>query len=210
MDWKHIKIISLVVIGILIAALSFVVGVSFGVSFNPVNLKDIVIPALSALGSWVAGLGALGAVFTSLWLAEQQRKNSGEKLQIRFNVFVFPPDLTPRLAVNITCVGDKPSHINSLTMRSSDTTIAMMVAQLDRTGNQLPMNAAYGEQATFVLPQNTEQSINDYVKNNCSGSYKNLKLNVNTSTQSFEVAFGKDVIEHLQNSSANKLLKSDS
>ncbi|ASO30955.1 hypothetical protein CG015_17190 [Vibrio anguillarum] len=74
MDWKHIKLVSKVVVIILAAALSFVVGVSFGVSYNQETLTNVLIPALSALGGWVAGLGALAAVFTSLWLAEQQRK----------------------------------------------------------------------------------------------------------------------------------------
>ncbi|ENO2185826.1 hypothetical protein ACBA38_002832 [Vibrio alginolyticus] len=210
MEMKHIKIITMAVGGVLIAALSFILGISFGVSFNQNSLIEIVIPALSALGSWVAGLGTLGAVFTSLWLAVQQKKENAEKLRNLFDVFVFPPDLRPRLAVNITCLGNKPSHINSLTIHSADCNIAMMIAKLDFTGNQLPMIVSYGQQATFVLPLDSEISIRKYVQKNCSGSYKRLVLNVNTSTTTFKIPFNEKVIAHLQKDSAIKGAKSDS
>jgi hypothetical protein len=202
-DWKHIKIISAIVGVTLIASLSFVLGISFGVTFNQDSLINVVIPSLSALGSWVAGIGALAAVFTSLWLAEQQRKNSGESLKNAFDVFVFPPDLESRLAVNVTCTGNKPSNLNSITIHSKDSQVALAVVQLDIQGSQLPMALSYGQVAGFILPLNSETSIKDYVKNNCSGSYKNLVLNINTSTKSFSIPFNNEVIKHLQDS-ANK------
>lgn len=77
MDWKQFKNISIVVGILLIAALAFVLGISFGVTYEKDSFTDIVIPALSAMGSWVAGVGALGAVFTSLWLAEQILNKTG-------------------------------------------------------------------------------------------------------------------------------------
>mgnify|MGYP000211837222 CR=1 FL=1 len=209
MDWKHIKVISAAVVVLLIAVLSFVIGVSFGVTFEQSSLKDILIPSLSAMGSWVAGLGALAAVFTSLWLAEQQKKINGENLTNVFDVFVCPPDMTGRLTVKVTSTGNKPSNINSLSIYSKDSDVALMVAQLDPRGNQLPMPLAYGQQGIYVLPSNTENSINDYVKNRCSGSYQNLILSVNTSINSFNIPFNSKVIQHLEESSANKPIKRD-
>ena len=125
MDWKHIKLISVAVVVVLIAALSFVIGVSFGVTFEQDSLKDVLIPSLSAMGSWVAGLGALAAVFTSLWLAEQQRKNNSESLKCVFDVFVIQGEPNDALAVNVTSNGNKPSYINSITIHSSNSTVAM-------------------------------------------------------------------------------------
>lgn len=204
MDWKHIKVISAFVVVALIAALSFVIGVSFGVTFDESSLKDVLIPALSAMGGWVAGLGALAAVFTSLWLAEQQRKENGENLDNVFDVFISPPNMTGRLMIKVTSTGNKPSNINSISIYSKDSDVALMVAQLDHSGNQLPMQLAYGQQGIYVLPLNTEASINDYVHNRCSGSYNNLVLSVNTSLNSFNIPFNSKVIQHLVESSANK------
>lgn len=207
MDWKHLKLISIVVAITLIAALSFVIGVSFGVTFEQKTFTDLVIPVLSVMGNWVAGLGALAAVFTSLWLADKQRKNDCEKLQTIFGVFVSPPDLTPRLMVRATSIGNKPSNINSITIYSKDAKVAMTVAELDRQGNQLPMPLSYGQKGMYILPLGIESHINSYVKEHCAGSYKNLVASVNTSLNEFKIPFNEKVIQHLEQSSANKSLK---
>ncbi|SGY95945.1 hypothetical protein [Moritella viscosa] len=198
MDWKHIKIIVLIVGMILIAALSFVIGVSFGVTFEEGSLTDTLIPILGVMGSWVAGLGALAAVFTSLWLAEQQRKNNIEKLKSAFDVCVFSTAPDDMLAVSITCIGNKPSNLNSISIRAKDCEVALGIAQFDIQGNRLPMSLSYGEQGCFILPLNSETSIKDYVKKHCSGSYKNVDLYVNTSTKSFRVPFNNTVVEYLK------------
>jgi hypothetical protein len=88
--------------------------------------------------------------------------------------------------------------LNSITIHSTDSTVAMAIAQFDPTGHQLPIALAYGQQAGFILPQNSETSINDYVKKHCSGSYKNLVLCVNTTTSTFKVKFSEAIVKHLQ------------
>ena len=198
MDWKHIKNISIVVGILLIAALAFVLGISFGVTYEKDSFTDIVIPALSAMGSWVAGVGALGAVFTSLLLAEQQRKNSGENLKCVFDVFVIQGIPEDSLGVVVTSYGNKPSNINSITIHSPDSTVAMAIQQFAPSSSVLPTYLPYGQQASFLLSSDFKSHINDYVTKHCSGSYKNLFLSVNTTTNSFKVRFGKTVIEHLQ------------
>lgn len=198
MDWKHIKYISAVVGVILVATLAFVLGISFGVTYEKDSFTEIVIPALSAMGSWVAGLGALGAVFTSLWLAEQQRKNSGESLKCVFDVFVIQGVPDDSLGVIVTSNGNKPSNINSITIHSSDSTVAISIQQFAPSSTALPACLPYGQQASYLLSSDFKFHINDYVNNHCSGSFKNLVLSVNTTTDSFKVKFGKTVIEHLK------------
>jgi hypothetical protein len=203
-DCKNIKLILAIVFIVITSALSFVIGVSVGVNSDQSFLTEVIIPSLSAMGSWVAGLGALAAVFTSLWLAEQQKKINGENLTSVFDVFVFLPDMTERLAVKVTSTGNKPSNLNSLSIYSKDSDVALMVAQLDHNGNQLPMQLSYGQEAIYILPSNTVDSINDYVQKNCSGSYENLMLSVNTSINSFNIPFNEKVIEYLEVSGTNK------
>jgi hypothetical protein len=197
-DWKHIKYISAIVGVILIASLTFVLGVSFGVAYDQDSLTEIIIPALSAMGGWVAGLGALGAVFTSLWLAEQQRKNSGENLKCVFDVFVIQGEPEDALGVVVTSNGNKPSNINSITIHSSDSSVAMSIQQFAPSSAVLPTHLPYGQQASFLLSSDFKSHINDYVNKHCSGSYKNLFLYVNTTTNSFKVKFGESVLTHLK------------
>ncbi|HHY0435697.1 TPA: hypothetical protein ACVU31_002486 [Vibrio parahaemolyticus] len=198
MNWKHITLISTIVCIILVAALSFVVGISYGVSYNQDTLIEVLIPALSALGGWVAGLGALAAVFTSLWLAEQQRKSNGESLKCVFDVFVFQGEPNEALAVSVTSNGNKPSTINSITIYSTGAKVAMSIQEFSPSSSPLPSFLPYGQQAVFKLSSGAKLHINDYVKNHCEGSYKNLFLSVNTTTSSFKVNFGDSVIEHLK------------
>lgn len=198
MDWKHIKFISAIVGIILVATLSFVIGISFGVTYEQDALTAVLIPALSAMGSWVAGLGALAAVFTALWLAEQQRKNSGENLKCVFDVFVIQGEPDDSLGVIVTSNGNKPSNINSITIHSSDLTVAMAIQQFSPSSARLPTSLPYGQQASFILSPDFKSHINDYVKKHCSGSYENLFLSVNTTTNSFKVNFGKSVLEHIK------------
>jgi len=150
-DWKHIKFISAIVGIILIAALSFVIGISFGVTYKQGTLTVVLIPALSAMGSWVAGLGALAAVFTSLWLADQQRKNSGENLKCVFDVFVIQGESDSSLGVVVTSNGNKPSNINSITIHSTDSTVAMFIQQFSPSSARLPVSLPYGQQVSFLL-----------------------------------------------------------
>lgn len=192
------KFISAIVGIILVAVLSFVIGISFGVTYEQDTLTVVLIPALSAMGSWVAGLGALAAVFTSLWLADQQRKNSGENLKCVFDVFVIQGEPDDSLGVIVTSNGNKPSNINSITVHSTDSTVAMAIQQFSPSSARLPVSLPYGQKASFLLSPDFKSHINDYVKKHCSGSYKNLLLSVNTTTNSFKVNFGKSVLEHLK------------
>ncbi|WP_022954258.1 hypothetical protein [Leucothrix mucor] len=204
MDWKHIKLFLIVVSGILIASLSFVLGISFGVSYEYDSLLTVLIPFLGVLGNWVAGLGALAAVFTALWLADQQRKRDAEDLNIVFSVYISTINPEPYLAVIVTCKGSKPSRLNSITIHSGNSKMALAISQLDNTGNQLPILLSYGQQATCILKRGTSTSINDFVKNNCSGLYQNLYLSINTSTMSFKTPFDAKVIEYLEEKSATQ------
>ena len=85
MTWQTQKKILLAVSVILIALLSFAIGVSFGTSYNKESLIDVLFPALGVVGNWIAGIGAIAAVFTSLWLADNQRKLNTEEIEVLEN-----------------------------------------------------------------------------------------------------------------------------
>lgn len=204
MYWKHIKIISAIIFVCLVSTLSFTIGVSYGVKFSQDSFINVLLPSLSAFGSWISGLGALAAVFTSLWLAEQNKKLSGEILENIFDVFEFENEPNDRLAIKVTSIGNKPSIVQSISITSKKTKVALMIANLDPAWNTLPMQINYGQQGVYVLPIKSEDSINDYVTKNCSGSYKSIEISVNTTVNSFKIPFNKQVIKHLQQRSANK------
>ena len=179
-------------------------GISIGVSSEQETFLKFIIPILGVIGNWVAGVGAIFAVFVALWLAEQQRKRDSENLQLAFSVYVSTLTSNPYLAVIVTSDGNKPSKLNSISIHSKDSKTALIIMHLDNTGHQLPKLLSYGEQASFILIPKSLDSINNFVKNNCLGVYKNLYLSIITSTSTFKTPFNPAVIEHLEEYDANK------
>ncbi len=203
MSNKHIIILS-ILLSIIVAFISFVLGISIGVSSEQETFLKFTIPILGVIGNWVAGVGAIFAVFVALWLAEQQRKRDSENLQLNFSVFITAGNPNPYLAVSVTSNGNKPSKINSISVHSKSSKIALAIMQFDIVGHQPPTLLTYGEQATFILVPKTEEGIRNFVKENGSGLYKNLYLGISTSTSFFKTPFSSAVIEYLQKNDANK------
>ncbi|MBQ4831592.1 hypothetical protein J8L84_20140, partial [Alteromonas sp. MMG017] len=183
---------------ILVAILSFSLGVSFGVASDQESFKNLLVPVLGVIGNWVAGIGALGAVITSLWLAEKQRKLDSEQIKTDFGLYVAPPNMSSRLATNVTSTGNKPAYLNSISILSEQSSVAISIAELGREGNQLPMSLSYGQKGFFFFPIGIESHINDFVKQHCNSVYKGLRLSINTNLNQFEMAFPAKVIKHLQ------------
>ncbi|MCV6621633.1 MAG: hypothetical protein OIF51_07760 [Cellvibrionaceae bacterium] len=203
MTWHSQKKILLAVAVILIGLLSFAIGVSFGTSYDKGSFINVLFPALSVVGNWVTGIGAVAAVFTSLWLADNQRKLNSEDIGVKFNLIVSPPDMTKRLMVSAVSKGNRPANVKSLSIYSGDSTVAMWVKDLDPQSSHLPLVMPYGHDASFILVPDTESFIIDYVQEHCEGKYSGLKMQLNTTLGSFSIPFSKEILEHLQNFGAN-------
>lgn len=77
-------------------------------------LSDNMIKVLTLLGSWMAGIGALAAVITSLWLARR-----GEKPNLSVNVSILefgsrPPGAYKRFVFDIINKGPGPVTVTGL------------------------------------------------------------------------------------------------
>ncbi|MBY6186783.1 hypothetical protein KUV89_09135 [Marinobacter hydrocarbonoclasticus] len=204
MTWQSQKKILLAVAVILIALLSFAIGVSFGTSYDKGSLIDVMFPALGVVGNWIAGIGAVAAVFTSLWLADNQRKLNTEDIEIKLSLVVSPPDMTSRLMVSAVSKGNRPANLKSLSIYSTNSTVAMWVKDLDPQSSLLPIVLPYGHDASFLLVQGTESYINNYVEEHCGGEYAGLRMQLNTTLGTFFAPFSREIIEHLRDTSANK------
>ncbi len=199
--WRNQKRILQAVAVVLIALLSFAIGVSFGISYDKESLVDVLFPALSVVGNWVAGIGAVAAVFTSLWLADNQRKLNSEELDVKFSLVVSPPDMTSRLMVSVVSKGNRPANVKSLSILSPDSSVGMFVKDLDPQADNLPIVMPYGHDANFLLVQGAESFINNYVKKHCRGDHSGLRIQLNTTLGTFFVPFSNEIVEHLRKSS---------
>lgn len=185
MSWKNEKVILIVLGLILLNAMCFLLGTALGVSIDHGNFTETLLPVLSVIGSWVSGIGALGAVTVALWIAEKQRRSEKEDLELNFGFVLVPGVREAVLMISAVSVGKRPSEINSVSIYGKDATAIMLVARFLNGGSQLPTNLGYGKKATFLCEEGLEIKIGEYLNRCCEGTSKDLKVCVSTTTENF-------------------------
>lgn len=185
MSWEKEKLI-LTALGILLLCLMlFLLGVAVGTSTNSTEFKETILPVLSVVGAWVSGVGALGAVLVALWIAEKQRRNDKEKLEIAFDFVVTPEQTNAVLMISAVSVGKRPSEINSIVFFSQDATTQMYITRFLRGSSRIPTNLGYGKKAIWLCEEGFEHHIASYLKNYCNSNATNLKICISTTTENF-------------------------
>lgn len=188
MSWDRQKCVLIYVGVLLLVILTFLLGIAYGVSSERKQFIDTFIPVFSAVGSWVSGIGTLGAVFVALWLAEQQAKKDREHLRLSFSAALTPFHEDALLYIEAVSVGQKPSHISSLVLSGGkDCAHQMALFDFVQGSSVLPSRLGYGEVAHYFLPPGSEKQIGGYINSYCKGSAKELKIYVNTTTEVFDI-----------------------
>lgn len=194
MSWDRQKCVLLYTGVLLLVMLAFLLGIAYGVSSERKQFIDTFIPVLSTVGSWVSGIGALGAVFVALWLAEQQAQKNREHLKLGFNYAVTSLHKNDLLCIDAVSVGQKPSHISSLVLSGGKgCTHQMVFVDFEQGSSALPSKLGYGEKAHYFLLPGSEKQIGEYIKNHCNGSAKELKIYINTTTEVFSLKPSKEM-----------------
>lgn len=185
MSWEKEKNILLSIGVLLFGAMCFVFGVAFGVSSDSTVFANTILPVLSTVGTWISGIGALGAVTVALWLAEKQRRSEKEYLKIDFGFVIIPNVSDAVLMVSAVSEGKRPSEINSVSIYGKKAKAIMHVARFLPCSSQLPVNLGYGKKATFLCEEGFEYRIGEYINTYCGGSSKELEVCVSTTTENF-------------------------
>lgn len=181
--WK-IKILFCIA-ALFIALLAFMIGAAYGASVNNQEFLETFIPIFSALGSWVSGIGAVGAVCVALWLAEEQALNDRENLDLSFSVVMTSIHESLLLCVEATSTGKKPSSIMSISITGGRR--KLVFTELSQGSSPIPIKIDYGEKATWFLRPNTEKQIGDFIKNYCDGDPEKIQINIHTTTKTFSL-----------------------
>ncbi|MDP9504575.1 hypothetical protein Q7O60_16380 [Pseudomonas protegens] len=185
MAWEKEKFFLAVVGVFLFGMMLFLLGTAFGASTNSGDFKEMLLPVLSVIGSWVSGVGALGAVLVALWIAEKQKRNDKENLKIEFGFVIVPFASEAVLMVSVVAVGKQPSEINSIVIYGEGTTVSMYVSRLLNGSSPIPVNLGYGKKAMFFCEEGFEYHIGSYLNTYCGGKAKNLKICISTTTENF-------------------------
>ncbi len=195
MNWEQQKFLLIIIVFVLAIILSFLLGASYGVTTDRNQFIGTFLPIFETIGAWISGVGSLCAVFAALWIADEQRKRDKESFKLSFGFALMYPDTEAKLTITATSTGQRPSTINSINIRSSDTNIAFSVTKLAAFSSPLPCKLSYGEQATFIFPNEVEKYIAEYIVDECSGISKNLKVYINTTTEAFACPMSKELLQ---------------
>jgi len=171
-----------------LCALSGLLGLTAGINLNPESTVKFV-PVWGSLGDWISGLGALLAVLVTLWLADKQRRDDVESLEVNLvmGLAEYRPD-DAFVSVNVTSDGKRPVLVTGVVFTSPYAKKALHVTGFMHFGDTLPIRLSYGEQAQFPLEYGFEDSLNNFVGRHCGGRTDGLKVIVSTSLNQFEKA----------------------
>ena len=175
----------------------------------------------NVIGTWVASIGTVGAVITSLWLAYHQGKvklkiNAGERL-----VITRGSNEKPRYChIGIVNIGNKPAKVINIGWSVRRNIWKKKVSMIQLFGfpesANVPVTLQEGEDATFLVPYryrgNDDDWIVDFPKklvgNEKHEIIKSLKVWVHTSSgQSFRTKVENNLIETLTKSYKKRMVE---
>lgn len=172
------------------------------------------------IGTWVASIGTLSAVVTSLWLAYNQNR---VKLKVfaghRILISQIEKDHNDHCFINVVNTGYRPVKITNIGWEAGRFRSKQHMVQIFGTpaSDNVPKMLTEGEEATFLVPfhlRGTEEDWLPYMskalteKNN---NINSLKVVVSTSVgQQFKVDVEDNLKQKLnKQSKTNKVIKSD-
>jgi hypothetical protein len=185
-------------LGLLIA---FVTGIDIGLSFSQKEYETNLVPVLSMIGVWVGAFATSSAVIVSLWLALKQLRLDKEILVCRLDMMVIDDQLDVSLiGLFIVSKGTRPANISSVTWHGESAQKSIFVQQFDKRSEKLPKVLSYGETITILFEPNLENYLYDYVIDNLEGTFEELYLSVNTTTESKKVKVCENVLSSIRKS----------
>ncbi len=119
------------------------------------------------IGTWVASIGTVAAVITSLWLASHQNSiklkvSAGERIMIRPG-----SSATPQFcAIYVANIGMRPARITNISWEVGKRKGKKYLMQtFGFPGyDDVPKNLQEGEQANFMIPFNFNGDETDWIK----------------------------------------------
>lgn len=157
---------------------------------------------LDVIGTWVAAIGTVGAVITSLWLSFNSNK---EKLKINASVRIMSDNKTLLrhllCIINIVNIGIRQSKINAIGWEignGKDKKTFWQNTQ-DSLSDYVPKTLHEGEEANILINCNGEvEWLTEMAKNTKGYKEEDLKVVVVTAIDTFKVKVDNSLITELK------------
>ncbi|MCT7941553.1 hypothetical protein [Shewanella holmiensis] len=173
----------------------------------------------NVIGTWLASIGTIGAVITSLWLANRQGKiHLGIVAGHRQLVTRGSTTVTDLCMIKIVNKGTRPAKITGIGWESGRFKKKIHLIQMFGTpdSDNVPKTLQEGEEGAFLVPFHLDNTDKDWIislpkelTKNSERGINGLKVCVSTSVgQSFKVKAEKGLKDKLRESlKASKALK---
>lgn len=129
-------------------------GLTVGINLNPQSTVQFV-PDWGSVGDWVSGLGALLAVVVAIWLADVQRKENAEKLQLRCEIKPAADGSSifggKDLVVELISSGNRPVRVSGARIGAKKSPKGWTAYMAGPTGRGFPFTLNYGESEEIRL-----------------------------------------------------------
>lgn len=157
----------------LLVGLAFLLGLSFGLGESNASFVNEVVPVLSMIGGWVSGIGALAAVLTTLWLADKQRRENAEKLELRCEIKPAVGGTSlwggKDLVVEFICSGTRPVRVSGARIGARKSSKGWIAYMSGPTGKGFPFTLNYGESEEIRLSYRDITDVLSYFDANHNG-----------------------------------------
>jgi hypothetical protein len=177
----------------LFALLVFAIGAGLGAGLSPASYEKVLLPTLSMVGNWVAGAGALAAVYAALWIYRSQVKEADEKVDA--NLALILTMQAAKLTVDITSLGGRPVTVTSVALCSPH---ADHVFVFEGHAVHLPVTLAYGERLNLLYPEEFKHHITHYIVKYCGGKAQGLTIDVRSTVKVHQCKLGGPIEDVLQ------------
>ncbi|MCR9527509.1 hypothetical protein [Vibrio alginolyticus] len=175
-------------------------------------MSETTIAFWSMIGTWVAGIGTISAVVTSLWLARKQEKIDLNVIAGHRQIVTVGSEDTPDYCmIKVTNRGVRPAKITNVGWEYGSLTKKNHLIQLFGfpESDDIPKVLNEGEDACFLIPFSNSLSegtwITTFPKQLTPSGIKSLKVCVYTSVgQAFKVKVEKGLKEQFLDSLASE------
>lgn len=177
-------------------AISLLAGIAIGfaaaIQINP-QTADIYLLNLGSVGDWVSGVGALAAVFVTLWLNDKQRRENTEKITVE------QVSRQEGLLIKIISAGNRPSLVTGLYIGEKNSEKRLNLSTSKFIEKRFPIGRIdFGELISVLVLDKFDLEIAQDADQRFNGNFGGLLLVVTTSLGRFRFPLDSIYVSYMR------------
>ncbi|MGY2338004.1 hypothetical protein ACW9HW_02010 [Pseudomonas sp. SDO5532_S415] len=182
-------------VGLLVVVSSLVglvVGFAFAIRLNP-QTADVYLLNLGSVGDWVSGVGALSAVFVTLWLNDKQRKENTERIKVE------QVSREEGLLISVISSGNRPSLVTGLYIGHKNSEEKLHLSKSNFLKEKFPIGRIdFGELISVLVLDKFDLQIAQEAEKRFGKKFDDLLLIVTTSLGRFSFPLDSVYVSYMR------------